>query len=101
MRPAAMKSSPEVRALARATLRQQRPVADVELTSRWDALEALALVRRNAHLIQLSPSRWIVRVSAAGRKAGDVERDIAAIEAWARNRARDARIVAGDLSITV
>jgi hypothetical protein len=96
-----MKSSPEVRALARARVRQQRPVADVELTSRWDALEALALVRRNAHLIQLSPSRWIVRVSAAGRKAGDVERDIAAIEAWARNRARDARIVAGDLSITV
>jgi hypothetical protein len=82
-------------------LRQQRPVADVELTSRWDALEALALVRRNAHLIQLSPSRWIVRVSAAGRKAGDVERDIAAIEAWARDRPRDARIVPGDLSITV
>jgi hypothetical protein len=96
-----MRTTPEVRALARATLRQQRPVADVELSNRWDALEALALVRRNAHLIQLSPSRWIVRVSAAGRKPADLERDIAAIEAWARDGSRDARIVAGELSIHV
>jgi hypothetical protein len=90
-----------VRALARATFRQQRPVADIELSNRWDALEALALVRRNAHLIQISPSRWVVRVSAAGRKAADVERDLTAVEAWARDRGREARIVAGDLVIHV
>jgi hypothetical protein len=94
-------TSPEARALARASLRQQRQVTDVEVTSRWDALEVLALVRRNAHLIQLGRSRWIVRVSAAGRKAADVERDIAAVETWARDSARDARIVAGELSIQV
>ena len=94
-------TSPEARALARASLRQQRQVADVELTRRWDALEVLALVRRNAHLIQLGPSRWIVRVSAVGRTAADVERDIAAVEAWARDRASDARIVAGELSVQV
>jgi hypothetical protein len=86
-----------VRALARAALRLERPVADIELSTRWDALEALALVRRNAHLIQLGPSKWIVRVSAAGRKPADVERDIAAVEAWARDGARDVRIVAGSL----
>ena len=94
-------TTPEVRALARAAVREQRHVADVELSSRWDALDALALVRRNAHLIQLGPSRWIVRVSAAGRKPADVERDIAAVEAWARDRSRGARIVAGDVSIQV
>jgi hypothetical protein len=90
-----------VRALARASLRRQPPAADIELSSRWDALEALALVRRHAHLIQLGPRKWIVRVSAAGLKQADVERDIAAVEGWARDRARHARIIAGELSITV
>ena len=94
-------STPEARALARAAIRERRHVADVELTSRWDALEALALVRRYAHLIQLGPSRWILRLSTAGRKPAEVERDIAAIETWARNGTHDARIVAGDLSIQV
>ena len=86
----------DARALARASLRQPTPVVDVELSSRWDALEALGLVRRHAYLIQFGRSRWIVRVSAAGRTTTEVEHDIEAIAAWARDRGHVAHLVAGD-----
>jgi hypothetical protein len=89
-------STHDARALARAPLRQPRPAVDIELSSRWDALEALGLVRRHAYLIQIGRSRWIVRVSTAGRTTTEVERDIEAIAAWARERVHVAHVVAGD-----
>lgn len=69
---------------------------DVELSSRWDALEAPGLVRRRAYLIQTGRSRWVVRVSAAGRTTTEVEGDIEAIASWARNSGHAAHVIAGD-----
>jgi hypothetical protein len=75
-------------ALARETILLDRPLVDVEVSSRWDALDVLSLVRRDAHIVQLTPSRWLIRVVAVGRDAAAVERDLAAIAEWAAARAR-------------
>ena len=96
----AMTPTPEFRALARASLRLSRPAADVELESRWDALATLALVRRYAHIIQRGRARWTVRISAAGRSAASVERDLASVAEWASGHPHEhVRIVAGDRAV--
>ena len=75
-------------ALAREIILLDRPLVDVETSSRWDALDVLALVRRYAHIVQLTPTRWLVRVVAVGRDAAGVEADRAAVSEWAATRAR-------------
>lgn len=74
--------------LAREIVLLDRPLVDVETSSRWDALDVLALVRRYAHIVQLTPTRWLVRVVAVGRDAAGVESDLAAVAEWASTRAR-------------
>ena len=74
--------------LAREIVLLDRPLVDVETSSRWDALDVLALVRRYAHIVQLTPTRWLVRVVAVGRDAAGVEADLAAIAEWASTQAR-------------
>ncbi len=78
----------QLRALARETVLLDRPLVDVEVTSRWDALDVLSLARRYAHIVQLTPARWLVRVVAIGRDAEGVEADLETIAEWARTRAR-------------
>ena len=78
----------QLRTLARETVLLDRPLVDVELSSRWDALEVLSLVRRYAHIVQLTPTRWLVRVISVGRDAAEVERDLGTIADWAAKRAR-------------
>ena len=84
-------------ALAREALLLDRPLVDVELTNRWDALDVLSVARRYAHIVQLTPTRWIVRVVAVGRDAEGVEHDLEAIAGWASTRARGpVALVVGD-----
>ena len=78
----------QLKALARETVLLDRPLLDVELASRWDALDVLSLVRRYAHIVQLTPTRWLVRVVAVGRDAAGVEADLERIAEWAATRAR-------------
>ena len=90
----------ELQTLARETLLLDRPLVDVELTSRWDALDVLSLARRYAHIVQLTPTRWLVRVVAVGRDASGVERDLATIADWASTRARGpVRLVVGEHTV--
>ena len=78
----------QLEALARETVLLDRPLVDVEVTTRWDALDVLALARRYAHIVQLTPTRWLVRVVAVGREADGVQTDLEAIAHWAATRAR-------------
>jgi hypothetical protein len=90
----------QLRTLARETVMLDRPLVDVELTSRWDALDVLSLARRYAHIVQLTPTRWLVRVIAEGRDAKGVETDLEAIARWARTRARGpVTLVVGDRAV--
>jgi hypothetical protein len=92
--------SPELRALARASFRLSRPVADVEVESRWDALATMALVRRYACIIQRGRARWTVRISAVGRSESSLERDLLNVATWAREHPHEhVRIVAGDRAV--
>jgi len=88
--------------LARETVLLDRPLVDVELSSRWDALEVLSLARRYAHIVQLTPTRWLVRVVAVGRDAAEVERDLGTIADWAATRARGpVTLIAGEHAVTL
>ena len=92
----------ELRALARETLLLDRPLVDVELSSRWDALDVLSLARRYAHIVQLTPTRWIVRVVAVGRDAAGVESDLERIADWATTKARGpVALVVGEHTVTL
>ena len=81
----------QLASLARETLLLDRPLVDVEVTSRWDALDVLSLARRYAHIVQLTPTRWLVRVVAVGRDTADLE----TIADWAATRAGPVTLVVG------
>jgi hypothetical protein len=94
------KTASQLETLARETVLLDRPLVDVEVTSRWDALDVLSLARRYAHIVQLTPTRWLVRVVAAGRDAEGVEADLETIADWASTRARGpVTLVAGEHAV--
>ncbi len=92
----------QLASLARETLLLDRPLVDVEVTSRWDALDVLSLARRYAHIVQLTPTRWLVRVVAVGRDAAGVEADLETIADWAATRARGpVTLVVGEHAVSL